>query len=315
MREIAPAALRYQFLRPGPGKEPWMTGGITGGLAAGATIAGAVWTGAPHLVVLAPIVGLVLGGAAALMSGPLTSMKNLRAVAVSIVPWGIVIDPDKRPEPVRWSRVRSVQYTLVARDRRDDDLAPKMAIMTFQVGEQRIQAQAEQGEWVVSVTALHETLAHAADTPPAGDLDGTAPLDTVGLPVPLALVHRAAAILDSADGRAQLGLQAGSYRTTAARIPGLETRTALRTALFNGAAPFDPGPLACLLAAQLGVGTLLQDILQLILSPSPLLALTARAAAVRLGASLMTAGSLDEVRHFASPADILELREWMRRPG
>jgi hypothetical protein len=315
MREIAPAALRYQFLEPGPGKRPWVSGGVAGGVGMGAMIAGTIVNGAPLLALLAPVVGAVIGAVVAYSSGPLEPLKNLRATPVSIVPWGIVVDPDPAVRAIPWSRVSAIRYTFVRQQRNEDDLTPRRVIMVFHVGEERIQGTAEEGEWVVSVTELYQRLARAAALPVAGDLAAETVLDTGGLPPALALMRRAAAILDSADGRATLGLESGGYRTTTSRIAGEATREVLRKALHNGSGARDPGPIACILAAELGVRSLLQDILVLILSPSPLLAAVARASAVRLGASLMSAGSVDELRFFLPPADLAELREWMRRGG
>lgn len=315
MRELAPPVLRYHFLDPGPGKRPWILCGVTGGVGMGATVAGAVALGAPLAVLLAPVVGAVASAVTSIVAGPLEPLRNLHAAAVDIVPWGIVIDPDGKPEPVPWSGVRSIRYTVVSQDRWQEELGSKTAILTFEVGSRRIQAMGEEGKWLLPVCELHRRLARAAERRPAADIAGTEGLDLGGLGAPLALARCAEAILDSADGRATLGLQSGGYRTAASTVAGQETRDALRAALFDGAAPFDPGPLACLLAARLGVGSLLPDVLQLILSPSPLLAATARAAAVRLGASLMSAGSLGEVRHFLPAAEIADLRAWMGGAG
>lgn len=315
MRDLAPAVLRYHFLDPGPGKRPWIVCGVTGGFGMGATVAGAFILGAPLLALLAPIVGAVAGAVTSIVAGPLEPLRNLHAAAVDIVPWGIVIDPDGKPEPIPWSGVRSIRYTVVSQETWQGEGSSKTAVLTFAVGSRRIQAMGEEGEWVLTVCQLHKRLARAAERRPAADIAGTEGLDLGGLSAPLALASRAEAILDSADGRATLGLQSGGYRTAASTVAGEETRGALRAALFDGAAPFDPGPLACLLAARLGVGSLLPDVLQLVLSPSPLVAATARAAAVRLGASLMSAGSLGEVRHFLPAAELADLRAWMGGAG
>lgn len=313
MREIAPSALRYQYLAAGPGTTPWIVGGVVGGLGAGAVFAGAVATGTLLLALAAPVAALIAGGVAAFSAGPLEPWKNLRALPVSIVPWGLLLDSDRVATPVPWKDVRSIRYSLVKHDRREDGDARKMAIVLFEIGDQRIQASGEEGEWLASVCELYKKLALAAESPPSGDIAGAAPLDAAGLPVSLALIRRATAILDSADGRASLGLASGGYRTSGSRIAGPETREVLLRALRDGQTRFDAGPLACVLAAELGIDSLVGEILNLILSPSPLLSAAARASAVRLGASLMSAGSLAELRHFAHSSDLHELKAWMER--
>jgi hypothetical protein len=239
------------------------------------------------------------------------------------VPWGIVIDPDGDPTPVPWSRMRHVSFTLtqpdrnrllassfygIERDRRDD--APARALLVFETDVGAVQAAGEDGEWIAELRSLVPRVAKAAERWPAGDLYGTAFLEVNDLPVSLALFRHAEAILASADGRASLGLpEQGDYRTTHSRVAGPETLDVLRRALWKGEG-LDPGPLAAVLAAELGIAELLPDLLRLILSPSPLLAAVAKASAMRLGASLVVAGSFDEVERFL-PADVMaELRSW-----
>lgn len=314
MREIAPAALRYQLLQAGPGRTPWVAGGVSGVIGMGATIIVAASAGVPELGLLSPFIGAIAGALTAYAKGPIESLKNLHAVPVSLVPWGLVLEPDKAPAPLPWKEVQSIKYALVSRDRREDSDATKMAIVVFELRDgRRVQASAEEGEWLVSVSELHGKLAAAAKAPPAADLQGAARLETGGLPATLALLRRADAILDSAEGRASLGLEMGGYRTTLVRAAGEETRRVLHAAMWNGEAKIDPGPLALILAAKLHATVLLPHVLELILSPSPLLAAIARAAAVRLGATLMSAGSLDETRLFTSAVDRAELEMWMTR--
>lgn len=316
MREIAPAVLRYQLLDAGPGKKPWIAAGVSGVLGTAATIGGAVSSGQIELALLSPFIGGFLGAIAALSTGPIEPLKNLHAVPVGIVPWGLILDPNRAPEPVAWSQIEAIRHSFVSRDRRDDSQARKLAIVTFVLrDERRIQASAEEGDWLVFLTELYEKLAAAAAAPPAGDIEGKTQLQTGDLPVTLALLRRADDLLESAEGRNALSLETGGYRTTSIRAAGEETRRTLLAAMLNGEARFDPGPLAVILAAKLHATPLLSRVLELILSPSPLLAAVSRAAAVNLGASLMTAGSLDETRQFVADEERAELASWMAGAG
>lgn len=309
-RDLAPPELRYQLLRAGPGRSAWALRGIAGGFGLAGAAALAIATATPKLLVVMPVLTAVAHVAVRKVSRLLGPSGGLRAVPVGIVPWGIVVDPDGQPEPVPWSRLREVSYTLLQRDNRRDADSPSLAVMLFDTDVGLVQAEAEEGEWVTSVDAFAAPFARAAARTVAADLAGREPLDTGGAPATLALLRRAEALLDSADGRAALSLDAGGYRTTSSRIAGPETRATLRAALWNGDIGCDPGPLAAVLAADLAISELLPDLLRLILSPSPLLAATARAAAVRLGASRMAAGSLDELEHFLAAEELTELRRW-----
>ncbi len=312
MREIAPAALRYQLLNKGPGKWPWIVGGISGGAGLAGAIVMAAVGGMPALAVASPLVAAFVAISSARAVGPLEPWKNLQAVDISIVPWGLIIDPDKAPRAAPWHNITTIKYSLVSRDRSRDNELPKLAIVVVELLDgKRLQASAEEGEWLVSVTELHGKLAVSARRPPAGSLDGKQALVQDDIPTSLSLLRRADAILDSAEGRSSLGLETGGYRNTSSRIASEDTLRILKNALWQANSPYDTGPLAAILAAKLSAHTLLQDILKLILSPSPMLAAVCRASAVKLGASLMTAGSLEETRFFVAAADRAELSLWM----
>ncbi len=311
-RDLAPPELRYQFLRAGPGRSPWALRGLAGGIGVAAVAALSIVSGRRTVLIAVPVIVFLLNGLFRGVTRLLDpSSKNARSAPVGIVPWGIVIDPDGAPVAVPWPRLREVSVTRVHRDEGRDDPRLPTAIMRFDTDAGVVRAQGEEGEWVSSVEAFHARFARAAARGPAADLDGIQPLETGGLPASLALLRRAEGMLDSADGRAALGLEAGDYRSTSSRAAGPETRAALRDALWRDGASLDAGPLAAILVAELGIDDLLPDLLRLILSASPLLAGTARAAAIRLGASPAAAGSLAELEHFLPRGDIEELQRWI----
>ncbi|MFO0586838.1 MAG: hypothetical protein U0441_04835 [Polyangiaceae bacterium] len=314
MRDLAPPELRYQYLESGTGMVPWIVGGVTGVATGGGTLALAVASGQVWLFVAAPILGLTLAAFGGSLTGPFVrDLKTLYALPTAIVPWGLLIDPDKRPAAVPWRAIRKISHTFIAKNRRDEDNTQRRAMFLFDLGDRRIQAVADEGTWVQTVHAFQPRLAHSASRPPASDLTGTSALDMAGLPLSLALIRRAQALIASAEGRGMLGLEGGSYRTTSSGIAGDRTRQHLYHAFWDTEAPYDPGPIAAILAAELQVKALLPHLLELILAPTPILAAAARASAVKLGASLMSAGSLDEVRFFLPDEDLEELRTWMKR--
>lgn len=310
-RDLAPPELRYQFLRAGPGRSPWAMRGVAGGIGVTGAIAMYAATGLTITLFISPLIAFLVNGmfrGAARVLGP---SKEFRALPVGIVPWGIVIDPDRAPIAVPWPRLREVSYTRMTKDNDRYSAEPAIAVMLFNTDVGTVQAQGDDGEWVTSIDAFAPRFARNGVRPPAADIEGAQALETGGLPASLALLRRAEAILESADGRASLGLDAGDYRSTSSRAPGPETRALLREALWHDRAGPDPGPLAAVLCAELGISELVPDLLRLILSTSPLLAATARAAAARLGASPVAAGSLDELEHFLPAEEISELRRWL----
>ncbi len=312
MRDLAPAELRYQSLDAGPGKLPWVVGGVTGGVALGGVVGTSIALGFPVFAAFGPVVGAVAALFAGFLTGPFErGLDSLVAVPVAVVPWGIVIDPDKVPEPIPWSEIKALSHRIVTSNSRHDKHAPRRALFLFNLGDRRIQAVADEGPWVTAIHTFRPKLAVSASRSFAPDLAGTSEIDRQGLPLSLALVRRAQALLDSPEAGTLLGLEGGGYRTTSSRIAGERTRQILHAAFWDSHSPHDPGPLAVILAGELRVTSLLPHLLELILAPSPLLAAVARAAAVRLGATLISAGSLDEIRDFLPEADIAELRNWM----
>lgn len=309
-RDLVPAELRYQFLRAGPGRSPWAVRGV--GVAVGVLVGLALfgYTGMVQAFFVVPVVAGLVGWVFAGVARLIGPSKEYRALPVGIVPWGLVIDPDGASIAVTWRGLRELSFVRVGRDGNRDADVPHTAVMLFNTEAGVVQAQGEDGEWVTTIDAFAPRFARAAPRGPSADIEGTEPLDMAEVPGSLALLRRAEALLQSAEGRASLGLEGGDYRTTSSKVAGPETRALLRAALWEADAKYDPGPLAAVLAAELGVEELLPDLLRLILSTSPLLSATARAAALRLGASPVAAGSLDELQYFLPDADIAELRRW-----
>lgn len=314
-RSLAPPELRYQFLREGPGRSPWAVRGFSTGV--GVVAGGVMMFVLNHKggLLVAPVVAAVVNALAHGVGRLLGPSKDYRALPVAIVPWGIILDPDGAPTALGWPAIRELSFTRVDRDGNRDGGAPAIAIMLFDTEAGVVQAQAEDGEWVTSIDAFAPRFAQAASKGPAADLAGETALETEGIPPSLALLRRAEAILDSADGRATLGMESGTYRTVSSRTPTPETKNILRTILWNASADFDPGPLAAVLIAELGIAELLPDLLRMILATSPLLAAVSRAAAQRLGAGRVQTGSLDELRLYLDPKDLAELERWSVPPA
>jgi hypothetical protein len=85
----------------------------------------------------------------------------------------------------------------------------------------------------------------------------------------------------------------------------------LRAALSDrGRAPFDPRPIAAVLAGELRATELVADLVGLVTSPHPIVAATARGAALRLGAGASRTGAIDEVEPFLWGDDADALRSW-----
>src|SRR5262245_52132879 len=76
--------------------------GIAGGFGAGGALALVFATDVHALFLAAPIIAYAVNSLFKGVARLLGPSKEFRAVPVAIVPWGIVIDPDRQPAPVDW---------------------------------------------------------------------------------------------------------------------------------------------------------------------------------------------------------------------
>ncbi len=127
LASLAPAPdFRYVGLEPGPAAHP----GLWASFAAAGTTLGAgvlyeIGIKGAILAALAATAGAVLvrrvGGprvaarARAKLGG--TALVRRDPVAMAIVPWGILVQPDLAPRILRWAAVKTVQVEMIARAR------------------------------------------------------------------------------------------------------------------------------------------------------------------------------------------------------
>jgi hypothetical protein len=187
------------------------------------------------------------------------------------------------------------------------------SVVTVDTGRELLRARTPGPAGLESLVANLDAYAAEAARPVALDLDGREPAgDDATEPVMGDLLARAADLCSTSRGAVRLALPPGGYRSFAARAPGPETLSLLRALLAPGAdaAPADARPLAALVAAYLGAGALVPDLLHLVNAPHPLVAASAKAAALRLGAGMNRAGALREVSAFLFEDDLTALLAW-----
>ena len=158
---------------------------------------------------------------------------------------------------------------------------------------------------------LDKTAREAADHRIALDLEGTLPTTSAPLePEFERILGAALELLLQAPSSHRLGLET-SYRTIGGRAASHETVASLRGILRDRRAhELDRRPLAAVVAAELGLTELVPDLVALVQSPHPMVAATAKAAALRLGASSSRVGHIDELAPFLPPEDVETLGAW-----
>lgn len=312
-RKVQPPDFRYVFLAPGPSSAAVTLAVGTVGTACAAF---ALWSS------ISPPVSVALtalaGGAAALAMGRgdrrVNALGNARAreVSMAIVPWGVIVAPDSDPRVLRWPAIRKVDVD-VRHTMRGGTPAITSSLVAVHTDREIFAGRSPGAVNLERLVANLDAYAAEAARPPARDLDGReAAIDDATEPMAGALIRHGEDLCASGHGAARLSLPAAGYRTVASRRATPETIAELHAALDADldARAADPRPLASIAAGLLGATDLVPDLLRLVSSPHPLVAAFAKAAALRLGAPMSRAGSLDELGAFLCEEDLEVITTW-----
>lgn len=230
---------------------------------------------------------------------------NTREVSMAIVPWGVIIEPDDAQRVLRWPAVRDIQVDVRSTLRGGTPHIVESLVMVYT--EQEIFAGRASGALGLErLLANLSAYSYEAGRVPSADLDGKEALCAdISEPCAHLLLGQAQALKDSVQGALRLSLPPSSYREVALKKAGPDTLSELQAAL-RGAwdMPYDPRPLAAMLAGLLNTRELLPDLLRQSSSPHPLVSATAKASALRLGEAKGRIGSIDELEPFLCGEDI-----------
>jgi hypothetical protein len=234
------------------------------------------------------------------------------AAPFAIVPWGVLIDNVDTPRVLRWAAVRSLHvHTMYGRDAAATT-STLWSLVTLRTEHELFAGRTTGAAPLERLLAHLEAYAAEQGHRVALDLEGTqsstsAPLE----PEFERLLAAALELLLSAPSSHRLGLET-SYRSTGGRAASAETLASLRGILRDRRAhELDRRPLAAVIAAELGLAVLVPELVALVQSPHPMVAATAKAAALRLGASSAKVGVIDEVAPFLPPEDVELLGVWI----
>jgi hypothetical protein len=307
-RRAPPPDFRYVWLMPGPSSAALAAAVGTVGLGAfGVTL----WsTGHPPIAL-----GIALaGGAVATLFAARNEMgAGVREIAMAIVPWGVLLSPDTEARVLRWPAIRrvSVHASHTLRGGTPTVVATLVQVET----EREIFGGRTPGPvGLEGLTVNLESYAEEAARPVAADLEGVERCgDGATEPVMDDLLRCADELCTTARGAALLHLPPGGYRSVSNRGVAPETLFLLRATLAGTLTPSplaDPRPLAAIVAALLGARELLPELYRITVSPHPVVAAVARAAAIRLGAPRNRAGAIDEVAAFLFSEDHERIARW-----
>lgn len=285
--------------------------------AAVATTGALLWGNGHHPLAAAILAAGAALGAGALVGGERNRLRapaRAREVAMAIVPWGILVEPDAEPRVLRWPAVRKVTVDS-AHTMRGGTPAVLASVVVVDTGRELLAGRALGAVGLEALQANLDAYAEEAARPVALDLEGLTPADGATEPVVAELLARADDLCSTGRGALRLGLPPRGYRSIAAADAGPETVALLRGILANGGeGAADARPLASMVAVLLRAQSLVPELLRLASSPHPLVAAVAKGAAMRLGAGKNRAGAIAEVSAFLFDEDLDRLERWAELP-
>jgi hypothetical protein len=232
------------------------------------------------------------------------------AVAMAIVPWGVLVQPDLAPRVLRWAAVKNVQVEMI---HGLDAGTPSTlwSVVTIETDHERLAGRAAGAVAIERLVAYVDAYADEQAQTVALDLDGRRGAEGPYEPVVEPLLSSArSAIAGLGPDSSRLCLPAGGYRH-AVEVATPETPAVLR-AILSDRAPRSPDPraLAAILAAELRAVPLARDLVALVQSPHPVVAAVAKAAAQKLGVGASKVGAVSEVAPFLHELDVDALGAW-----
>lgn len=316
-RDVPPLDFRYVGLAPG--LSPLHMAAAAAGASTGLTGALLLATGADTASL---IVSAIAGGFTALTLRRRGAFRLLRRgptrpVAMAIVPWGVLIQPDQERETrvLRWPGVRSISVENLHTTDATGSPLTTWSFVTIETQGERLLGRAAGHAPLERLIAHLPSYAREAGLPVALGLEGPERGGEVGFePVARGLLGQARGYLETADGVEVLSLRTGTYRQMTSWAASRETLELLRSALRGPPEEeLDRRAFCAVVAGELGATELIPELLRLVTTAHPLTAAAAKAAARRLGVEPTKTGTLEELAPFLHEDDLEALDRWAGR--
>jgi hypothetical protein len=303
-----PPDFRYVGLSPGASRRAGVWAGVLGiGTVVGASLYAGM--GAPR--------ALALASAALLAAAAVRRGQKLRAAAqqslppsFAIVPWGVLVESPERFSAVHWAGIDRVQ-TEVFYGHGVGTTTSRYSLVTIETSNERLVGRAAGAVSLERLLIHLNAYAREASHVVALDLDGHLAADGPTEPTCEPLLSAARAYIDSGTASGRLDLPARSYRRPGAHEGSPRAVEVLRRVLRDRTARgVDPRPFAAVIAAELRAIPLIDELVDLVQSPHPIVAAVAKVAACKLGVSMTRVGALEEVEPFLIKRDVEALAGW-----
>jgi hypothetical protein len=260
---------------------------------------------------------LALGAAIALAGLSVRHVRALRAVArgttppsFAIVPWGVLVDSCDRSRALHWAGIDGV-HTDVIYGRDLGTPTTRYSCVTIEMAHERLVGRVEGSVSLDRLFAHLDAYAREASHRVALDLDGEHSAEGPTEPSFEPLLSSARAYVGSGSALGRLDLPALSYREPGAKTGSARAVEVLRRILRDRTArEVDPRAFAAVVAAEIHAVELVDDLVDLVQSPHPVIAAVAKVAAGKLGVARARAGALEEVEPFLTRRDVEALASW-----
>jgi hypothetical protein len=260
---------------------------------------------------------LALGGAAVLTSVAVRRVRALRAAllgasppSLAIVPWGVLVDAHDRSRALHWAGIDRV-HTDVIYGRDSGTPTTRYSRVTIETSHERLVGRAEGAvsleRLLIHLGAYAQEASHRVALDLDGETSAEGPTESSFEP----LLSSVRAYVGSGIGSGRLDLPALSYREPGAPAGSPRAIEVLRAVLRDRTArEVDPRAFAAVVAAEIHAVELIDDLVDLVQSPHPVLAAVAKVAAGKLGVARARVGALDEVEPFLTRRDVEALSRW-----
>lgn len=242
-----------------------------------------------------------------------------RPVAMAIVPWGVLIQPDQAAEirVLRWSGVRAIHIDEFHTSDMSGSTETSWSFVTVETTGERLLGRTTGPAPLERLVAHLPSYAWEGALPVALGFGGEEHGGALGFePVARELLGSARAFLESGEGTEALALRSGTYREQTARVASKETLELLQRELRRPPTEEQDRRAFCAaVAGELGASELAGELVRLVTTAQPMTAAVAKAAALRLGVEPTRCGTLDEVAPFLHEDDLEVLHSWAQPPG
>jgi hypothetical protein len=268
------------------------------------------------------------GGMDALRTVTLTSVALLAAAAVrrvqklrvaageaslptlAIVPWGVLVESTERSSALHWAGIDRVRAD-VTYGRDLGTPTARQSLVTIETSQEhlvgRVPGAVSLERLFVHLPAYTREASHVV----ALDLDGQSATDGPSEPTCEPLISAARAYVASGSASSRLDLPVSGYRWNGANEGSPRAVEVLRSVLCDRTArEIDPRPFAAVVAAEIRATVLIDELVDLVQSPHPVVAAVAKVAACKLGGSIARVGALEEVEPFLMKRDAEALASW-----